>query len=337
MNQAKAMLDALMGPQRDAGRKAKKEPSDDWKDDSVCKNYLLGICPFDRDVLGGKRGLRICAKIHSELIRERFGAHADGAKGSEFRKEHEPALLRDCEEALSTCDKYSEKEIQKIRSTSRLSQIPEKVKEKVAERRREAADLERRADLLEKEANTTGGYHNLAYTWFKTAQQIREDADDLEKAEEKKLTESLKPEACDVCGTVYCNDSEYSAHLNWNVHIGCEEVRAKVAELQKHDSKGKKHGSRESASRSRSRQRSTTSTRKSKSGDRERSRAGKVDREKSRTGKAARASKSREVGRGRKNNRRDSRSREALGSRHARKDDEDGGRRARPDRDKGRR
>ena len=31
-------LDALMGPQRDVAKKSKKDPAEDWRDDSVCKS-----------------------------------------------------------------------------------------------------------------------------------------------------------------------------------------------------------------------------------------------------------------------------------------------------------
>lgn len=36
----KLRLDALMGPQRDVEKKKKRNPAEDWKDESVCRSLL---------------------------------------------------------------------------------------------------------------------------------------------------------------------------------------------------------------------------------------------------------------------------------------------------------
>merc|ERR1712187_394075 len=74
MKKARATLDALMGPSRDV---VAKDMSDDWKDRKVCKTFLVAACPYDKTMLGGRKGTEVCPKIHNEMLREAFNKSAD--------------------------------------------------------------------------------------------------------------------------------------------------------------------------------------------------------------------------------------------------------------------
>merc|ERR1711862_917194 len=107
------MLDALMGPGRDV---AGKDPNaKDWKDRTVCRGFLIGFCPFDKAVLGGKRTLDVCPKIHSETTRAKFEQDDDGKDESDFRVRCEEISLRDLEYVISECDAHCRREHERIK------------------------------------------------------------------------------------------------------------------------------------------------------------------------------------------------------------------------------
>mmetsp|Transcript_80832 Transcript_80832/g.142566 ORF Transcript_80832/g.142566 Transcript_80832/m.142566 type:complete len:354 (-) Transcript_80832:56-1117(-) len=251
MNSARAMLDALMGPQRDAGRKGKKD--DDWKDKSVCKQYLVGCCPFDKDMLGGvsKLDLRACTKIHSELIRNRFLEHADGREDSELRTEYEQDMLRDMEEALQEREKFRQREKERMRTDPRFNTVLPEDKQKI-EKLREDSDINmKKAKELEAMAMPYGGnnFNSIMAELYRTARDLSDEADNLNRQALKRAAGMLDPQTCDVCGTGYMTKAEYDKHLNGRVHEGYTQVQDAHEKL-KQKGTGKRPG-RADKSRSR--------------------------------------------------------------------------------------
>mmetsp|Transcript_6968 Transcript_6968/g.12316 ORF Transcript_6968/g.12316 Transcript_6968/m.12316 type:complete len:412 (-) Transcript_6968:8-1243(-) len=249
MNSARAMLDALMGPQRDVDRKSKKDPSDDWKDASVCKNFLLGFCPYDKAALGGiqKLKLKACTKIHSELIRDRFAQHSDGAKDSELRMEYEDALLDDLNAILKARVEFAVREKERMKSDPRLFTLPRDKQEEVDYLVAQAVKLETRAAEFEKndyDAKTKSNIKNQepshrrlqevqhAVNLRNDADDYRDKADEIKKAELKKLADRLKPQTCEVCGTGCLEQDEYDAHVKYRVHEGFQLALDKMDELE---------------------------------------------------------------------------------------------------------
>jgi len=241
-----------MGPQRDAGKNREKDPADDWKDKAVCKNFLLGYCPFDKAALGGIRKLnvKVCPKIHSELIRDRFSQHADGAKDSDLRAEFEVGLLEDLQEVVQECEHFSKREEERMKVDPRLKTLPKKVAEDVAQLRRlSGMDEDRASEFAERASRENFGAEQnsiMAHGLHKSSREKHRAADELEKNELKKVAESYKPATCDICGIGYMTEDERHEHLNHRVHVEYVQVRAKLEELQKTHAKAKprdrKHG-----------------------------------------------------------------------------------------------
>ncbi|CAE7594137.1 Xylt1 [Symbiodinium pilosum] len=212
-------LDALMGPQRDVGKKAKKDPSEDWKSESVCKSFLAGFCPYDK----------VCAKIHSEAIRERFDQHPEGAKDSETRVSFEKLALQDCEDVLRLAEEYS---VERIRNEPRKVKLPSEVVHRIELLKKQSNEIHRRADMLDKEATAGGGYKNLSMTWFRAAKDKLDEAEELERVENKKQLDAIRPTVCEVCGAVYIDEIKYKAHFEFDVHEGYKQVRERHADLE---------------------------------------------------------------------------------------------------------
>eukprot|EP00439_Symbiodinium_sp_Y106_P039429 s5844_g4.t2 len=263
MNEARAMLDALMGPQRDI-RKKGKHLSDDWKDKTAMVlagmlwgtrrpahvfHFIVKSCALTgpmpacghprrfscKAVLGGiqKRDLKVCPKIHSDIIRDRFLQHADGAEQSEIRLEYEDECFSQCEEILAEFESFGQQELERLKDDPRRHALPEDVKEKLKGMKDEAAFNLKRAEDLDAMALTTGGYNNMSSTLRRQVRELNAEAESLRRLELRKAAEKLKPQVCEVCGTGYLDQEEFEAHLNFRVHEGYKQVRDKFEALEK--------------------------------------------------------------------------------------------------------
>lgn len=218
-------MDALMGPGRDEATKgANKEK---FKDRSVCKGYLIGFCPFDKGILGGKRSLEVCGKIHSELMREQFESHKEKEA---YRKECEMVSLRDCEFVVHACDAHFNTERARIRDDIRRRKppLPADVNTRLAHMRRESSSLIEKAESLDDD-----GFKEKEALLLK-AQELKQDIEEITKVETQKAIDSYpREEVCEVCATAYVGEEERKLHLTYKVHENYAKVRERVAELKK--------------------------------------------------------------------------------------------------------
>lgn len=225
MNKAKAMLDALMGPSRDISAKERK---DDWKERTVCKKFLVGFCPYDKAVLGGRRGFEPCAKIHNEILRAAFNEHDDGAPDSSFRRDCEDVALRDLTDVLAEKDAYAKKQLEAKRAEQKCRRLSDDVNAKILQMRREAKIMTEKAATLE---DCDG---RLKDQLEKDAAALTTEMEAYLKDEERKAQLAApKAESCEECGTAYVGDAEYKAHLEYKAHGSYIHVREKVEELRK--------------------------------------------------------------------------------------------------------
>lgn len=225
MNKARAMLDALMGPQRD---QKKDENAEDWKDKSICKGFLVGFCPFDKSVVGGKRSMDPCDKIHSEVIREKFDAHKDGQDGSELRNKYEEYSIRDLEFAIQEAEAYGRREVERLRKEPRSKALTADVNQKISQMKRESLQLEKKANALD-DCDA-----RKKEELMKQSREVEDEAKKYEKEEEEKVKANFRPLACEVCGTAYVSneEGEYEAHLKYKVHESYTEIHARLKELK---------------------------------------------------------------------------------------------------------
>eukprot|EP00929_Paragymnodinium_shiwhaense_P116487 TRINITY_DN86076_c0_g1_i1.p1 TRINITY_DN86076_c0_g1~~TRINITY_DN86076_c0_g1_i1.p1 ORF type:complete len:304 (-),score=73.51 TRINITY_DN86076_c0_g1_i1:358-1269(-) len=96
MDDVRALLDSLMGQDRDAGKNGKKQS---FKDDHVCKHFLVGTCPHDFFVnhhdgkVHSKSPLGACSKQHLEVMKDRLRQDADHEKYTRRYQEDLHAML----------------------------------------------------------------------------------------------------------------------------------------------------------------------------------------------------------------------------------------------------
>jgi len=226
MNKTRAMLDALMGPGRDVLVKDKGASKEKFKDQSVCKNFLIGMCPHDKDMLGGKRKFAPCDKLHSELMKDQYNAHPDFDR---YQHEYEKLSLQELEFCTRECETHIANERQRIREDLRRKKpaLPGYVNDKLAIMKRESSAMIQRAETLdddqlrEKEALIT------------KANEIMKDREDFQEAETKKAIEAIVPEeVCEICGVSFMGKDGDAAHQAFRIHDAYRKIRAKIKELR---------------------------------------------------------------------------------------------------------
>merc|ERR1719265_2051644 len=121
MDETRALLDALMGPNRNRKDSAASKGVPDFEDKTVRKYFLVGFCPHDWFTMA-KRQLKPCTKIHSEIMRDQFEMHPDVGK---YRSVYEEEFLAYLEKIAADCDAYIVRERPKCRQRgSKVVRLP---------------------------------------------------------------------------------------------------------------------------------------------------------------------------------------------------------------------
>ncbi|CAJ1429959.1 unnamed protein product [Effrenium voratum] len=226
MNKTRAMLDALMGPGRNQLVKDEQNAKEKFKDDTVCKAYLAGLCPFDASLLGGKRKFNVCEKIHSDLMKEQLNKHPDAEN---LKREYEKMSLRDLDFVIRECEAHIALENNRMREDVRRKKppLPIQVNDRLAQMKRESSALLQKAESLdddkvrEKEALT------------QQANEVLKEREEVLEEETKKAIAALPPqEVCEVCGTSYEGDAGNAAHKKFRIHEAYTIVRQRMDDLK---------------------------------------------------------------------------------------------------------
>lgn len=106
MEDARALLDSLMGQTRDVKKDKRQKGSagNGFKHESVCKLWLVGFCPENEELFHNtKRDLGPCHKTHFDVHKREFNEHPDHAK---YKAAYEARLLRHLTSILRRCDEW---------------------------------------------------------------------------------------------------------------------------------------------------------------------------------------------------------------------------------------
>lgn len=224
MDDARALLDSLMGNTRNANKdERKKSKGGSFRDDSVCKFDLVGFCPSNENLFHNtKRDLEPCKKTHFEISRSEFNAHPDKQK---YAAQYKLELLRHLQGILRRCDDYGEKE--KLKNAARKRDAGEAVamqEQKTAND--EVGKLYAEAEELASVGDVQGSKNKV------------QEAEDL-KAKTAEYAERISsvPDVCPICGSSKENDagaekSTHFSHDTGKIHQGYVLIRKWAADLQ---------------------------------------------------------------------------------------------------------
>lgn len=236
MQDARALLEALMGPARNQTAKDKelnerKDGKPEFADRKMCKRYLVAFCPRDWFTVN-KRQLEPCTKVHSEYFKNQFEAHPDVER---YKSEYEDEFLTYLEKLVADCEKWIERE--RIRCKERGAGgkrviLPETEQKRVSE-------MEARYAKLIKEAEEKAEDSGSATRAGELTEQAQVVKDLIDAVKARHTHEFPGEEVCEVCGIRYALAASAAAdlhgkesHLNGKLHEGYTEIRRKVFELR---------------------------------------------------------------------------------------------------------
>mmetsp|Transcript_113944 Transcript_113944/g.322585 ORF Transcript_113944/g.322585 Transcript_113944/m.322585 type:complete len:336 (-) Transcript_113944:177-1184(-) len=261
MDDARKLLDSLMGQTRDASlSEAKQNRGKNFTQDNVCKFYLLGFCPqheLQNSKLTTKRNLGDCHKVHSDAMKAEFEEHPDRAK---YQAEYERMFLPFLEGQVREADAWVAREranAQKAEANSRekttINTMPASVKEQLDQLNDDVNKMMAAAENLAEKGDIEGSKFKVVL-----AEEIKHKVKEIE-AKHPSYTVTTKEEwVCDVCGTrteavTDANETRFAAHFKGKVHLGYAKIREWVKDLRQkqRDVEGKRGSSRDRGSRER--------------------------------------------------------------------------------------
>jgi len=229
MKKAQAMLDALMGPSRNSSLSS-KNTSEDWRDRKVCKTFLVAVCPYDKTMLGGRKSIEVCPKIHNEALREAFKAHADGAPDSRFRRDCEDKAMRDLLEAIAARDVFAREQLS--HKNAQLNIRPTGRNKEIGKMKRQVCEIKEKADLIDDTESIAAA--SLKEQLLKEYATGMEEYEAFVKEEERKAeADAPRAKACKVCGTAYVEDDDYNLHVGWTRHTTYLQIEEHLEILRK--------------------------------------------------------------------------------------------------------
>lgn len=226
MQDARALLDSLMGPSRDKNLE-EQNAGEDWKDKNVCKRFLVGFCPTNAQDNWfhntRRKDVVVCTKVHSERLREDFEKHPQHERQ---RVEYEREFLGYLEGLVREADAWIARETANCRESGTMLKMTTNTWQKMK-------DMEERAEQMLKQAEELADQGNLAAskTTVESAQRMKVEAKEMK---DQHTFQSQGEKVCDICG-VRCNPDEpadYKAHMDGRLHAGYTQIRAKVKELR---------------------------------------------------------------------------------------------------------
>ena len=219
MDEQRALLDALMGANRNNDQK--KKELDDYTDDRVCKFFISGYCPHDM-FINTKMDCGSCPKLHSDALKAKY-------KSSKNPYKYDSILERDFSNRVADIERTIKRARIKVEEEKQVDETvhPEMLKYRM--QMRKAADD---AEMYGNEGNIDKAYECIAdYEVFEKekAELFLKLTDDLIKAQAKlgiDITKKLR--VCDICGSflsVLDSDRRLADHFMGKQHVGFQAMR----------------------------------------------------------------------------------------------------------------
>mmetsp|Transcript_22632 Transcript_22632/g.52794 ORF Transcript_22632/g.52794 Transcript_22632/m.52794 type:complete len:301 (+) Transcript_22632:113-1015(+) len=224
MEDARALLDSLMGPSRDKS-KSENLRDDGWKEGNVCKRFLVGFCPNSAQDNWfhntRRKDINVCTKIHSDRLKADFEKHPDRER---YQAIYEKEFLDFLEGLVREADAWIARETKNAAGPGK--KLPPQVKEKIVE-------LKAKSEQLMKDAEDFGDKNDLTSSQAAVTEANRINQE-IAQLKEEHTYEFSGEVVCEVCG-VRCNPdsrADYQAHVLGKLHEGYTTIRAKVKELR---------------------------------------------------------------------------------------------------------
>ncbi|XP_050519974.1 luc7-like protein 3 [Daktulosphaira vitifoliae] len=236
---AAALLDELMGRNRNDGPNAQKKPVH-WEDSEFCKYFMVKFCPHDLFV-NTRADLGACPKVHCEEAKNQY---AEASSRSKMQYEDEfvgfaTSLLNDVERRI-------EKGKQRLELMNKTETPVTHSNTQSQKNQDQIKLLSEKINGLVQEAEQMGisGHVEEAQGLMKLCDQLKEERDTLRKQNESihwsqtyelAAAQEKQMEVCEVCGAfliVGDAQSRIDDHLMGKQHMGYARLKNAVNEIQ---------------------------------------------------------------------------------------------------------
>jgi len=225
-SQMRAMLDQLMGTQRDGNQDSSSVKFDD---PSVCRSFLLGCCP--NDILSSTRAdIGECRKIHDLALKADYEM---ASKSKDYfydfdAYEHVNAFITETDQKI-------------VVSKKRLAEQQAEVSAEVQSKANAVHDLNEQIGKLLVKAEELGMEGNIEESKqvleeVEKVKQLKIEAEDAYRNSMPASTyQQQKLRVCEVCSAylgLHDNDCRLADHFGGKLHAGFIQIREQLVKLK---------------------------------------------------------------------------------------------------------
>lgn len=236
---AAALLDELMGRNRNDGPNAQKKPVH-WEDPEFCKYFMVKFCPHDLFV-NTRADLGACSKVHCEEAKIQYNEASSRSK-----MQYEDEFVAFATNLLNDVERRIEKGKQRLELMNKTETPVSHSNSQSQKNQEQIKLLSEKINGLVQEAEQMGtcGQVEEAQGLMKLCDQLKEERDTLRKQNESihwsqtyelAAAQEKQMEVCEVCGAfliVGDAQSRIDDHLMGKQHMGYARLKNAVNEIQ---------------------------------------------------------------------------------------------------------
>ncbi|CRH01399.1 U1 snRNA associated protein, putative [Plasmodium relictum] len=222
MEEMRSLLDSLMGKDRNEMDSKKKKYS--FKDENVCKYYLIDFCPHDL-FPNTKSDIGRCKNIHSEVLKEQL---ENDENYKYYLAKYQQKFMKTLEKIIEVADIKIEKSKEKLKQLSvncknsfdKKSKI-ESINNHICNLLKQSEEAGEKGDLIK-----ATSFNNQITMLQAEIKRLNEEND---KANETNL------KVCEVCGAMQSVGDliqRFENHINGKQHLGFEKIRNTLDKLK---------------------------------------------------------------------------------------------------------
>ena len=225
----RALLDQLMGKDRNAP--TFKGITEQWKDPSICKPYILDFCPYET-LQNTKVTIGSCRLTHSDVVRQQFECSLDKEKAS-LQKKYELDLLTHLERIVDNIDTRVRKQSDRIRVSNQADlTLPHEKQKALSEMNEEISVCMKQVERLAEQ-----GMFDDSSSLMSKVEELTKRATEFKQQAEARYFK--RETVCQICSAVTVfnasgegKDELINEHLRGRQHTGLELIRLKVIEIK---------------------------------------------------------------------------------------------------------
>eukprot|EP01102_Stenamoeba_stenopodia_P009430 TRINITY_DN2778_c0_g1_i4.p1 TRINITY_DN2778_c0_g1~~TRINITY_DN2778_c0_g1_i4.p1 ORF type:complete len:327 (-),score=57.16 TRINITY_DN2778_c0_g1_i4:187-1101(-) len=229
MDATRALLDELMGKDRNLLPNEKPKRTVHFTDPDVCKHYLVAFCPNDL-FINTKSDLGPCTKLHDPVCKDEYQQARDRE-----RYRYEEDFLAYLERLISDLDKRIRRGHERLDHQDDLPEVPlsEENRLRVEKINEQIVDLLGKIQTLGEEGNI-----DEAEALTRQVESLKNEREDLKKGGEARSIsqQEKRMKVCDVCGAFLVigdTDKRTLGHMDGKQHQGYAKIREALEEFKK--------------------------------------------------------------------------------------------------------